>query len=100
MENTKKPDINSDTLGICSAPATVANNPFLRTEWGSSPTERQAELHSLLKASNSSWEIFDIIDAAQMDLASNIKETWWYNTHLISFLNTRVFLKNTFSKKS
>jgi len=75
MECTKKPDNNS---GMCSAPATVADIPLLLTESSfiPAPDSQEADLPPL-RASNSSmsWEGFDIIDAAQMELASIIKET-------------------------
>ena len=75
MECTKKPDNNS---GMCSAPATVADIPLLLTEssFSPAPDSQESELPPL-RASNSSksWEGFDIIDAAQMELASIIKET-------------------------
>ena len=92
MESTKKPD-NSDTSGMCSAPATVADIPLLLTESGS-PSESQAKLPRPLKdssvcASNSSsWEGFDIIDAAQMELASIIKETRCHKTFFTSSVYT------------
>ena len=88
MECTKKPDNNS---GMCSAPATVADIPLLLTEssFSPAPDSQESELPPL-RASNSSksWEGFDIIDAAQMELASIIKETRCHKKLFTSFVNT------------
>ena len=88
MEYTKKTDNNADTSGMCSAPATVANIPLLLLTESECPPEIQAELPPPLKASSSSsWEGFDIIDAAQMELASIIKETRCKKTKSTSYEN-------------
>jgi len=74
----KMEDTTDNNSGMCSAPATVADIPLLLTESSLSPAPgSQEEEPSPLRASNSSksWEGFDIIDAAQMELASIIKET-------------------------
>ena len=79
-EGFKHRDRDLDTSGMLSAPATVADIPHLLID-SSSPPKNQAELppppkdFSACASGSSSWEGFDILDAAQMELASIIKET-------------------------